>query len=90
MVRLILAAFLALLLTGCATFGNTGPIEITCKSAEGAEFQFKLPMGSGREYPDGILTTADHACGELQIPAIRQGEDRSPGLLGVLLQFIGL
>lgn len=83
-------AILALLLTGCAVFGNTGPIEIKCKSADGAEFEFSLPMGSGREYPDGILTTADHACGELQIPAIEQGEDRSPGLLGVLFQFIGL
>lgn len=90
-----LILMVVVLLSGCALTGNTGPVQMTCTDpATGNTFEFSLPMGSGRVYranndKPAIELGADHPCGPITIQSIEQGEDRSPGLLGLLLQFLG-
>lgn len=87
-----------LTMSGCALFGNSGPVDLGCSEGDtlledgrilkGASVQLSLPAGSGRVYPDGIDAT-DSPCG-LIIPRIEQGEDRSPGILGALMRLLGV
>ena len=85
-----MAAFVLLACSGCAIFGNTGPVEIVCSDESGRQFQFTLPMGSGRSYPQGpngeaaFDLPAEHPCGPMRIQEVKQGEDRSGGLLGII------
>lgn len=82
-IRAILALALSLtLLSGCALFGNVGPLEIACTDEQGRTLELKLPQGSGRVFPSGI-DASQSPCG-LKIDSIQQGEDRSSGLLGLL------
>lgn len=95
-----------LIVSGCGSLqvltGNTGGFELSCYQgdqvvtlnegtenevqalAKGQNFTYSSESGTGRNTRGPIKI-----CGG-EIPEIEQGQDRSPGLLGVLFQFIGL
>lgn len=76
-----------LVLQACVLTGNIGPVKIECRKGAD-EFKLELPMGSGREYPDGIQTQEGHPCGAMNTGPIEQGEDRSGGIFGALRLFL--